>query len=78
MSNVYDITSQDLTDEGFVIADRIVLWLEGHAGMHSPSQVARGAKCDTHEAATVLRWLDEKVMVKAGGNGAWRKYGTRR
>lgn len=78
MSNVIDTTAQDLTDEGYEIADRIDLWLEKHPGLHNRSRIARGAKCESYQAAHILDWMESRTMVAADGNGAWRKYGARR
>lgn len=75
-----DLRNVELTDEQYEMADRIVLWLEAHAGaLHNCSRIARGAKTGTtHQASEILRWLDANQMVIADGNGCWRKYGHRR
>lgn len=73
------LRSVELTDEQYEIADRIVLWLEAHAGaLHNCSRIGRGAKTSTNEAWEILKWLDAHRMVVADGNGCWRKYGHRR
>lgn len=78
MSNAEITLTDNLTDAQFDIADRIVPWLETHAGMHSRSAVARGVKTDYDDTATALAWLDRNIMVASLGNGSWRKYGARR
>jgi len=70
--------TQELTETQYDMADAIDLWLETHPGMHSPSVIARGIKTETVPTRTVLDWMERCVFVLADGNGAWRKYGTRR
>ncbi|QFP94862.1 hypothetical protein SEA_MARSHAWN_76 [Mycobacterium phage Marshawn] len=71
-------TYSALTAEGNQLVGRIDAWLTSHPGTHSPSVVARGVKCGTHDAQVVLRFLDERGMFVAGdGNGAWRRYAAR-
>ncbi|ASR85579.1 hypothetical protein I5G80_gp065 [Mycobacterium phage Krueger] len=72
-----DPQTRSLTDAGFNLADKIDEWLDGHAGLHAPSTIARGVKANTVEVWQVLQWLEREVMVDADGNGRLRKYGAR-
>lgn len=58
-------------------ADRIIVWLEAHAGLHNRSTIKRGAKV-IGDVQHILSYLDRHHEVAADGNGAWRKYGARR
>ncbi|ASR86355.1 hypothetical protein I5G86_gp24 [Mycobacterium phage DarthP] len=89
MSDVIDTSSpievrngrrvhSSLTGYGNALVGRIDAWLTSHPGLHSPSKIARGAKCSTHDAAAVLSYLDDRAMFVVGvGNGCWRNYATR-
>ena len=73
------ISTGELTDEQYEIADRIDLWLEAHPGkLHNRSTIARAAKASQTDVSYILNWLDANRMVIADGNGCWRKYGHRR
>ncbi|QNJ58296.1 hypothetical protein SEA_ELLIE_73 [Mycobacterium phage Ellie] len=67
-----------LNGYGNQLVGQIDAWLTSHPGLHAPSRVARGVKCSTIDAQTVLAWLDDREMFVVGdGNGCWRKYATR-
>lgn len=44
----------ELTGAGYVIADKIELWLQGHPGLHTPSRIATAIKHPTHQVREVL------------------------
>lgn len=69
----------ELTEPGYALADKIEAWLQARpATPVTPSRVAQGVKCATHEAKSVLAWLDDRHMVVVGaGRGARRKYRLR-
>jgi hypothetical protein len=58
-------------------ADRIIVWLEAHPGLHNRSTIKRRAKV-AGDVQHILSYLERHSEVRADGNGAWRKYGTRR
>lgn len=70
-------TYSELTEYGYALADRIDVWLDEHPGLHTPSRVARAVRVPTYEAAAVLSWMDDRVLLAADGNGTWRRYGSR-
>lgn len=78
VAQMIDITTQDLTGEGYDLADKIELWLEAHPGLHTPSGIGRGVKATSTDAWQVLCWMEKRVYVAAAGNGKWRRYGSRR
>lgn len=67
-----------LTPYGNSLVGRIDYWLLTHPGFHPPSKVARGCKIASHEAHSVLAWLDDHGIYAVGdGNGCWRRYASR-
>lgn len=70
-------TTKDLSDTQYEVADRIVAWLETHAGLHNRSTIARAVKADYADVAAALTFMDNYRMVVADGNKSWRKYGAR-
>lgn len=70
----------ELTDRQYEIADAIDLYLDTHRGQtFNASQLARAAKCTTHDAHPVLDWLARGVHIAtAGRGGAWIRYTSRR
>lgn len=67
----------ELTGTGYVIADKIELWLKGHPGLHTPSRIATAIKHPTQQVRDVLSWMDKHVYVAARGNGTLRRYSAR-
>jgi hypothetical protein len=66
-----------LTDAQYEVADRIVAWLEAHAGLHNRSTIARAVKADYSDVAAALNFMERYTMVVADGNKSWRKWGAR-
>lgn len=66
----------ELTEDRYAVADRIVPWLERHPGIHNRSTIARGVKADYGDVAAALEWLVRHSMAAGDGNGSWRKYGA--
>jgi hypothetical protein len=66
----------ELTDRQYDIADAIDLYLQPRAGQDfSASQLARVAKCATHEVYPVLDHLvAAREVARVGRGGAWARY----
>lgn len=70
----------EMTDERYEIADRITEYVDARPDSDfTASQLARVAKCATHEAHAVLRWLvANDYIATCGRGGAWTRYRARR
>jgi hypothetical protein len=70
----------ELTDRQYEIADAIDDYLDTHRGQDfNASTLAQIAKCGTHEAHAVLRYLVEnRYIATAGRGGAWTRYTSKR
>ena len=74
------VTTVEMTDRQYEIADAISEYVNTRPERDfNASQLARAAKCATHEAHFVLRWMigaDE--IMPCGRGGAWTRYRGRR
>lgn len=72
------ISTNELTDAEFEIADRIEALLEADPTQSwTPSGVAREVRVTTTDAARVLAYLLTNRYITAAGNGAWTRYTAR-
>lgn len=71
------MTATEWTDQQYTIADAATLWLEQHAGQHTPSTIARGIRQDTVHTRNVLQLMAGEQLVAAAGNGSLTRYAAR-
>lgn len=71
--------TQELTDRQYEIADAISEYVDARPGKDfNASQLARAAKCSTHEAHAVLNHMVRENWIKlTGRGGAWARYRRR-